>query len=526
MWLKRRRARPNPFEPAPRGEATRGGRFWPSTLFVDISAYPRDFQNLDVASVRIFQDGDLDVLAALAARMHEQVHWLQTVGTTFGRFLAFNRITTGDLACAALATATERERGRLMEARRRGVTPGQQGEDGLLCHAVDYSPTVESLLDHWWSSLVLDRYMVDDDRSRPGPVDPQFMVGLALRYIGAGDRPREVFNAPDENFIQITRAYGPIDDPRPPEFRSGLTELHIEEGAALVVQANYSAVLAAVLSKDRYRQYRRRSLAWTTERFIDDPQGLYCKALSYYTPHAPAVSAERQFDLFLLLCDIALNPRIPDDGSPLGACWADFHPVLRFERLVAALDGFVADDREEDGVPPSTWWTEERSRLVAKAGLSDGGGDRAFARPVANKDSPFAAPTGFLRGFLAHAGANLEVLRPHYPAVTASLTNATDPGADGFYTMLGSVEGPCFFPPLIIRSDGIGTPSTIEADLYANTVIASTILRTIHSWLTSPRPLNFRGLPTDPGAMIARDIAQEYLGIYGISLNSKDIPSS
>jgi hypothetical protein len=525
MSRKRPRSTTDPFEPRPRGEAIRGARFWPDTLFLDISVYPKDFQNLDIDHTRIFEVGDLDTLVALAARMHEQVHWLQTVGTTFGRFLAFTRITNADLAHGILATATDRERDILMDARRRGVAPAQRDLVGRLRHESGYSITVESLFDHWWSNLVLEGYLLDNDRSRLGPVDPRFMVGLALRYAAAGDRLRDVFNEPDANFMKTTRGYGPVDDAAAPELRSGLTELHIEEGAALVVQATYTADLAPLLSKARYRRYRQRSRKWTTERFLDDPASLYCKALSYYTPYAPAVSETRHFDLFLLLCDIALNPHIPDDGSPLDRPWSDFHPVLRFERLVAALNGFVADDREENGAPPSVWWIEERARLVARAGLSDGAADHAFARPVAPDSSPFVAPTTFLRALIASAGANLDTIRTQYPAVTASLTNALDPGADGFYTTLRSIDGPSFYPPLIIGSDGSGWGSTIDAELYANAVIASTILRAIQSWLAFPGPLNFRGLPSDQGPRIARDIAKERLGIYGISLSSNDMPA-
>lgn len=523
MSRKRPRATADPFEPRPRGEAIRGARFWPDTLFLDISAYPKDFQNLDVDHARIFEVGDLDTFVALAARMHEQVHWLQTVGTTFGRFLAFTRIANADLAHAILATASDRERDILVDARQRGVAPAQRDLAGRLRHELGYSITVESLFDHWWSNHVIAGYLVDNDSSRLGPVDPSFMVGLALRYATAGDRLRDVFNEPGAEFMETTRGYGPIDDLGVPELRSGLTELHLEEGAALVSQATYTADLAPLLSKERHRQYVKRSRKWTTERFLDEPQSLYAKALSYYTPHAPAVSETRHFDLFLLLCDIALNPQIPDDGSPLGTPWSDFHPVLRFERLVAALDGFVADDREENGAPPLDWWIDERARLVSRAGLSDGTADQSFARPATPDSSPFVAPTTFLRAFVASAGANLDTIRASYPAVTASLTNALDPGADGFYTALRSIDGPCFYPPLIIGSDGKGWGSTISSELYANAVIASTIVRTIHSWLAFPGPLNFRGLPTDQGPRIARNIAKERLGIYGISLSNKHI---
>lgn len=95
MSLSDRLLKTDPFEPGSRHEEVQGARFWPDTLFVDLSAYPDEVQSYDHRELTFWDDCDLGILVAMAARMHEQLHWLQTIGTTFGRFLATNRVTTG-----------------------------------------------------------------------------------------------------------------------------------------------------------------------------------------------------------------------------------------------------------------------------------------------------------------------------------------------------------------------------------------------------------------------------------------------
>lgn len=519
MWRwKIRKTATDPFEPSPRSEDVRGGRFWPDTLFVDVSAYPENFQYFDGDQLRILAEGDLGIFVAAAARMHEQVHWLQTAGTTFGRFLALNRIQTADLAEAILTTASARELSFLIQVRNKGRPPARLRDDNQLRHRSGYGLTLQSLFDHWWSSATLDSYLVDDVRELLGPVDPRFMVGLALRYIAAEDGYRAVFNESDEGFMERTRAFGPVDEPRVPLLRSGLKLRNIEEVAALVAQHLFNGRVARSLPKGRHAEYRERSREWALGRFMNDPQSRYTKAYYYYSAHAPRVDAVRHLELLLLLCDIAFNPRIPDNGEPLEATWADFHPVLRFERLVEALDGFRPDKSKKDGAPIASWWSEERARLVKRAGISDGLNDRTFAKDDVTDIDPLNAPTSFLRGFIGRAATNLDILRQQFPAVVASPVHAEDPGEEPFATALDAIDGPAFDPPLLIKFNGYGVPSSISYRLYADTLTAVTSRRAIHWWLAKTGALNFRGLPNDEAAQTARRLVQERLGLWGIEV--------
>lgn len=518
MSLSDRLLKTDPFEPGSRHEKVQGARFWPDTLFVDLSAYPDEVQSYDHHELTFWDDCDLGILVAMAARMHEQLHWLQTAGTTFGRFLATNRVTTGDLADAILTTATPRELDMLIGARRRSIPPALRDSTGRLSHEIGYSPTLQSLFDHWWSTVALEHYLVDSGAELLGPIDPRFMVGLSLRYAVAGSRPIDVFNAPDEGFMETTRAFGPRDSSRAFRTTSGLTVRNIEETAALVLQLITKASLAEMLTDERQAKYAERASLWSLERFLDDRQSLYTKALMFYAKQAPLSDPHRFFELLLLLCDISLNPRIPDDGSPLGAEWNDFHPVCRFERLVAALEGFTPDVRKIDGRPPLKWWEEERHRLVQRAGISDGATDRAFCSIPQTAQDALAAPSDHIRAFLAKAGVNLGILRDHYPSVVASPIHTLLHDTEGMVALTDTFEGPNFDPPLNIRSFGDGEPSpSIDTQTYVHTLVALTSRRATHSWLVRAGPLNFLGLPTDTIGLRAQQVAIERLsGLYGI----------
>jgi hypothetical protein len=504
----------------PRREDVYGALFWPDTWFVDMSAYPEAVQQFDGDVTQLFERGDLGILVAAAARMHEQMHWLQSVGTSYGRFLALNRIISGDLADAILTTATPAELELLAAARRRGQSPATRDRNGHLTHSLGYSTTLQSLFDHWWSTLVVEHFLNHGTTSLLGPVDPRFMVGLSLRYGVAGDALRDVFNSPDEGFMETTRAFGPDDEQRTPTLRSGLTAAHLEEAAAMVVQHVFNSRVAAALPHDRYVTYAKNAVAWTLERFFDDRHSLYTKAFCYFADRAPEMDEWRHLELFLLVVDIALNPRIPDDGSPLGAAWGDFHPVLRFERLVEALNGFSPDTATADGAPPASWWRSERARLVSRAGVSDASSHRCFARQLAPEANPLSGPTSFLRRFIGMAAANLDSLKENFPAAGVSPVHATDGDEDAFIKAVDAFDGPAYDPPLIIKAGGLGEPSSISDRLYVEALTALTFRRATHSWLVRPGSLNFSGLPSDKaGRMIQQSAIDRLQTLYGMPLD-------
>lgn len=509
----------DPFEPQPRHEDIHGARYWPDTMFIDMSAYPAEVQSFDGEVGALMESADLGILVAAAARMHEQAHWLQSIGSSFGRFLALNRVMTGDLADAILTTATPHDLDLLAQARREGRAPAARTRAGQLRHGLDYSTTLQSLFDHWWSTVAVDHILTTGTTTMAGPIDPRFMVGLSLRYAVAGDGLRDVFNAPDAGFIEATIGYGPVGDDRAPAIRSGLTVNHLEEAAAMVVQHMFNGRIAAALPEQRYVSYAQNALAWTLERFFDDRHSLYTKALTLYGEHAPDLDERRHLELFLLIVDIALNPLIADDGGPLGIGWHDFHPVLRFERLLAALDGFVPDDREIDGVPADSWWVEERAQLVARAGLSDAVGSHAFARTLPPPADPLRAPTSYLRRFIGQAAANLDTLRMRFPAAAASPLHVTDSDEPAFLAAIEASDGPGYDPPLVIKYDGEGQSGVLGERPYVEAVTAVSFRRSTHSWLVRPGALNFNGLPGDKtGRLLQQASINRLETLYGITV--------
>ncbi|MBZ6377869.1 hypothetical protein B5C34_02700 [Pacificimonas flava] len=508
----------DPFEPHPRFENAAGARFWPDTLFVDLSAYPDEVQSFDYDEMRLLEEADLSIFVAAAARTHEQLHWLQLAGTSFGRFLAFNRVTTGDLADAILTTATPAELAALKDQRNRGVAPAQRDRQGQLRHAFGYSTTVQSLFDHWWATVALEHFLIDDGIPLLGPIDPRFMVGLGLRYVAAGEDLRSVFNAPDETFLKTTLALGPSDEFSSFPRQSRLTVRHIEEAAALVEQYLCHADFARQLPDERSVEFGARALAVTLERFMDKRHSLYTEALNFYVQHIPGDDVPHFFELFLLICDIALNPVIPSDGSPLDCTWDEFHPVGRFERLVSGLATFKPVCGGLENAPAMCWWLNERERLVTHVGLGDDPHSAAFYPTELPSLDPLHQPSDCLRQFLAMAGTNLSSLRRKFPAAIASPLHSLQDDMQAFVGLVDSLEGPGFDPPLNIKSFGDGERSlSISAKLYVETLFAVTARRAVHSWLVRSGDLNFSGLPTDRVGQLAQEAAAQRLrDLYGI----------
>ena len=519
MWSWKTSLRSDPFEPQPRREDVRGARYWPDTLFIDMSAYPEAMQSFDGTARDLAETGDLGIFVAIAARMHEQTHWIQTVGSTFGRFLARNRILTGDLAAAILTTASPRELDLLRAARRSGVAPAERSRHGQLKHSLGYSTTLQSLFDHWWASVALEHFLVDGGRDLLGPIPPTFLVGLGLRYASSGDDLASVFNAPDEGFMLATRAMGPRGELLFGRSQDRLTVRHIEEGAAMVVQHLFTARQKDRLPETRYRAFASQAMAWSLVRFADQRHSLYTKAVTAFSQAGVRGVDLRTLELFLLVCDIALNPAIPDDGAGLGADWSDFHPVLRFYRLIAALDRYEPDQAVVDGAPSASWWREERARLVTLARLSDGAGSGVSSRSRTADTNPLSEPGCFQRRFLADAAVQVDTLRRVFPAAGASPLHAADPNEVGFMALLDAANGPGYDPPLLIKTGGKGEPSSISEALFARATLAGASRRSLHSWLARPGPLMFMGLPSDLPGQRARELATEHLAeAFGVDV--------
>ena len=69
VWSWKTSLRSDPFEPQPRREDVRGARYWPDTLFIDMSAYPEAMQSFDGTARDLAETGDLGIFVAIAARM-------------------------------------------------------------------------------------------------------------------------------------------------------------------------------------------------------------------------------------------------------------------------------------------------------------------------------------------------------------------------------------------------------------------------------------------------------------------------
>lgn len=491
----------DPFDIAPRFEGVGKAAFWPDTYFTELPSFADDGRSLEEA----FAGGDAEKLLLIAAGLHEQVHWLQMVGTTFGRMLAELRLASSDLAEAVLTTATTEELGALAKARQEGRAPAARDGRYALLHDLPYSVTLRSLFDHWWASVVVERMLVDDRTSLAGPIDPSFLVGLGLRYARSRGVVRSVFNAPDDGFMESTRnllRLEAID-------AHGLTVRHIEEGAAFVAQHAAHRQMMSRIPANKLVRFEEQIAAWNAIRLNDPAHRLYTDAFNIYLAARPGLSDQEAMAEFLLVCDIALNPDIQDDDIQIPTVFGDFHPVARFTKLVQAIKrrGRRVLARKTNINP--AWWSKRRAELVGLSGLSDGHLSSSFVRPSRDLD-PFVQPTSVCGAFLAKSAASvIEARELALGAVVAPF--GADEGSitlleDGFAHGLGTA----FVPPLLLQ-EGQGFSPKLDEREYTEIMLMQSFRRSVHGWLASSSPLSFAGLPSDEEGRAAQRAAEDRL---------------
>jgi hypothetical protein len=98
----------------------------------------------------------------------------------------------------------------------------------------------------------------------------------------------------------------------------------------------------------QFRTFTQRAMTWKEVTQAGWLRSVYGKAFSLYLQwtglHEPESPRSSHVDLFLLLCDIAINPSVGYAETLLADTKfvADFHPGLRFMRLCKA----IAKDKE------------------------------------------------------------------------------------------------------------------------------------------------------------------------------------
>lgn len=492
----------DPFEPNPRHEGVGTARFWPDLFVAELTLPATLGDTVDEMLSQTSPEG----LALNAASLHEQVHWLQTVGTTFGRFMSMVRLAASGLAEAILATATETELQKLDAARRAGRPPAARAPNGHLLHDLEYSPTLQALFDHWWTCAALDPLLIDARRDLASHVTVRFLVGLGLRYAQCDGDLKAVFNAPDKDFQTITAGLAP-DDAHIPE---GVTVREIEEGAAMAAQYLYLSITRRHLDTERLARFDEITGEWLWIRRTDPHHRIYWRAWETYAGHAPEDMDRARLDDFLLVCDLALCPDIPDRPLKRLRSWPDFHPTLRFRTLVEAAQAHPP--RKPADSP--RWWSFRRRQLARVAGVSDGGSSRAFTVSKRAVDD-YNDPTSRMRQFVTQASRNVSSLRRAAQAGVISPFGADDRSVLLMEKEIARTSPPGWEPPITIIRDAVIT--CLPGADAVRIIRAGAARRAVQSWLTHAGPLRFSGLSADADGQDAINFARWRLhDLFGV----------
>lgn len=502
----------DPFEPHARHEGVGSARFWPDLLVAELTLPETLGDTIEEMLSQTSPEG----LALNAASLHEQVHWLQTVGTTFGRFMSMVRLASSGLAESILATATEDEREALDTARRRGRAPAARGPDGHLLHDLGYSPTLQSLFDHWWACAAFDPILIDARKDLLGPLPLRLLFGLSLRYAQCDGDLKSVFNAPDQDFQTLTEALTPAEAHVP----EGVTVREIEEGAAMAAQYISISGTRRHLEGDRLARFDEITSEWLQIRRSDPRHRMYWRAWETYAGESPDTMDRARLDDFLLICDLALCPHVPDRPQKPLRSWSDFHPTLRFQRLVE-----VARQRPPARPADSpSWWSTRRRQLSRLTNLSDGGRSAAFTTSRRSIDD-YVDPTSRMRSFVTQASRNLTSLRRAAQAGVISPFGADDRSIARMEKASARLSGPGWIPPLTIIRDAVIT--SLPGEDAARVLRAGAARRAVQSWLTHAGPLRFAGISGDADGQDAVDFAQKRLAdLFGLQPPTDRTPTS
>lgn len=516
------------FLPAPRYEQHGGAAFWPDTFFVDMNAAPAVWM-ARITDEQVDPDtGGLrhefittDMVVASGTLMHERMHWLQAIGTSFGYLMSRLRILRGELAMCTLATCPQDQRGRLFELRSRGRAIAARGADGQLLHDHGYSGTVQSLLDHWWATVAVDRFLVDGRAPLLGSLPPDFLVGMVLRYLLAGDDIRSVFESPDIDFVKWCRDLGPTGAVPDALKSDGFTVRHIEEGAAVAAQVlflNRMAEAETGLGRTAESTTIRAAANTLLAGYRERGDRLYLEAFDRMALAVPDQdrAGRRWLEDFLLVCDIALNPLLIRNGSPVAMMWSDWHPVLRFEKLLNAASRLRYPWYGRWNPAKPGWWSKRRAKLLQESGLAEQREPMSLGsetRRGAPSQSPIMYPASHARYFVARAHADAMRARA-IPAFMSSPGDAMCDAPDEILTLTRQ-NALCFDCPLVI----IGTEGHhygIDEREYVSLLFALFDLRIAHWSLASAGAIDFGGLPADETALLVRsNVLERFKRTFG-----------
>jgi hypothetical protein len=296
--------------------------------------------------------------------VHECAHWLQLQGTSFGALIQLISHSQGRNSLGRLESMTKKKRARLIEGRILTGEPMVSGGYGRRTGDAEIDDLRENWLDHEYAL----RLMMDG--LAPGVrIDRAAMVGFVCGVCCLGvcaqagfqpytddDWAAGVFTAGSAGVFEL--ALG----------NERITVRSLLEGAATVQE------WLALRELQRLEVFDRRQEREAHDRLRDtltSPGGVYGRAYRVFVQMAGFETrfAEREdvLRLFVLICDLALNPVVPPAIVPkkMRLEWGQIYPPARFHSILQSLR---SPERLYKRLAPDTV-VEIRSRILDMARL-------------------------------------------------------------------------------------------------------------------------------------------------------------
>lgn len=294
---------------------------------------------------------------------HEQCHYLALTGTTFGCFLALlrhDRLFSGLEWLHDMPSAAKEEmiRARRCDDGRPIVEMARSPNKKYLGLAA--SPTNQPEAADIMRQILFDSFFtwnVFYDLESLGEIachrDPREVIALALR--DACLRSKKVHRVDQPALAQTLAGIGPTGS-------KALGTREVLEGAAVANELIFLYVAGAPATTlvQRFQELQRSSYFTALKRYM---RALH-RDLHDILAHPLAV-----LPLFLVLCDLALNPLLPPfamrDPKPLA--WEDVYPPVRLMRLLDDINSSDLERIDETTISTPGRLHQEIDRIAARS---------------------------------------------------------------------------------------------------------------------------------------------------------------
>ena len=310
--------------------------YWADTRFVELYPSSDYFTRLLGRNIR---REDEDVLhAAESILHHERVHWQIAHSLSWGMMRSILDALGTTLASHFMREQHPKDLQAQIALRTSGHPLISRTSRHDIIIRENWPSTVHSIAEHAWICRLLP-FLIESSflpiaKLRP----PEFMIGIAAQYLSKHCQVNDVLESDDDQFKERVSSFKKISDSFDIEVPpvGNITSKAVEECLAVIGQMNYLSSLVTTSQHDNHLQ---------KTFYADLISGVFGSSdVTYSSCFRCAMEAfgcdfeDLDLTMLGLICELALDPPLPfsNEGVALDWSWSDFHPALRFVRLVAA----------------------------------------------------------------------------------------------------------------------------------------------------------------------------------------------